>query len=57
MKNVLYKSRRKNKKNEHLYSVTVFQILYRLWDNMEEFCTAGQATDSNMAQARCMPDT
>jgi len=24
---------------------------FRLWDNMKEYCTAGQATDDNMAQA------
>ena len=26
----------------------------RLWDNLGKYCTAGQATDDNMAPARCM---
>jgi len=28
----------------------------RLSDNVEKFCTAGQATDGNMAHAHCMLD-
>jgi len=27
---------------------------YRLWDNVENYCRAGQATDGNMAHAHCM---
>ena len=27
----------------------------RLWDNVEKYCIAGQATDYNMTHARCMP--
>ena len=30
---------------------------FRLRDNLEKFCTAGQATDDNMAHARCMLGT
>jgi len=29
----------------------------RIWDNVEICCTAGQATDDNMAHAHCMLDT
>ena len=29
-------------------------ISCRLWDNVEEYCRAGQATDGNMARANCM---
>ena len=28
-----------------------------LWDNVEEYGTAGQATDDNLAHAHCMLDT
>ena len=28
-----------------------------LWDNVEEYCTAGQATEDNMEHARFIPDT
>ena len=29
----------------------------RLWDNVEKYCTAVQATDDNTAHAHCMLDT
>ena len=29
----------------------------RLWDSVEKYCRAGQATDDNMAHAHCMLDT
>ena len=29
----------------------------RLWDNVEKYCTAGQATGDSMAHAHCMLDT
>jgi len=29
----------------------------RLWDNVEKYCRAGQATGNNMAHAHCMRDT
>jgi len=33
----------------HIFcSVTFFRKSYRLWDNMEKYCRAGQATDDNM---------
>jgi len=28
-----------------------------LWDNVQKYCRAGQATDNNMAYAHCMLDT
>jgi len=28
----------------------------RLWDNVEKYCRAGQATCDNMAHAHCMLD-
>ena len=28
-----------------------------LWDNVEEYCRGGQATDDNMAYSYCMLDT
>jgi len=27
-----------------------------MWDNVEKYCTAGQATDDSMADAHCMLD-
>ena len=40
-----------------LCSVTSFRKSYRLWDNVEKYCTAGQAADDNTAHAHCMLDT
>jgi len=37
-------------------SETVFRKSCRLWDNVEKYCRAGQATDDNMAHAHCMLD-
>jgi hypothetical protein len=46
-------------KTHILCSVTFFPPLKscRLWDNVEKYCRAGQATDGNMAHAHCMLDT
>jgi len=47
------------RKSKHiLCSVTFFFLKScRLWDNVEKYCRAGQATDGNMAHAHCMLDT
>jgi hypothetical protein len=37
-----------------LYSLTFYHKLCRLLDNVEKYCTAGQATDDNMAHAHFM---
>jgi hypothetical protein len=34
-----------------------FRKSRRLQDHVEKYCTAGQATDNNMAHARCMLDS
>ena len=44
-------------KTHILCSVTFFRKSYRLWDNVEKYCRAGQATVDNMAHAHCMLDT
>ena len=33
-----------------------FPKICHLWDNVEKCSRAGQATDDNIAHARCMPD-
>jgi len=40
-----------------LCSITFFLKSCLLRDNVENYCTAGQATDDNMAQVHCMLDT
>jgi len=44
-------------KTHILCSVTFLRKSYGLWDNVENYCWAGQATDNNMAHAHCMLDT
>ena len=34
-----------------------FRKSYRLWDNVEKYCRASQATRDNMMHAHCMLDT
>ena len=43
-------------KTHILCSVTFFSKIYRLWDNVEKYCRAGQATDDNMTHAQCVLD-
>jgi len=35
----------------------LFRKSCRLWDIVEKYCRAGQATDDNKAHAHCMLDT
>ena len=41
-------------KTHILCSIALFRKSCRLWDNVEKYCRAGQATDDNMAHAHCM---
>jgi len=40
-----------------LYSVTVCRKSCRLWDNVEKYVRAGQATDDKMAHSHFMLET
>ena len=41
-----------------LYLINLFsRKSFRLWDNVEKYCTAGQAIDNNTTHAHCVPDT
>jgi len=45
-------------RNRHFMFNNLFsKIVPFLWDNVEKYCTAAQATDDNMAHAHCMLDT
>jgi len=33
-----------------------FRKSFRVWDNVEKYCTAWQATNDNIAQSHCMLD-
>jgi len=37
--------------NTLLCTIAFFSKKCRLWDNLEKYCSAGQATDDNMAHA------
>ena len=43
-------------KTQILYVITFF-ISCIFLDNVEKYCTAGQATDDNTTYAHCKPDT
>jgi len=43
-----------SKQTPHVFDKRVLRC--RLWDNVEVYCRAGQATDDNMAHALCTPD-
>ena len=59
MKNDWNKRCRENQNTHFLlfYSVIVFRQLYRLWEKVEKYCKARQATDDNVAHAHCMLGT
>jgi len=44
-------------KTHTVFSITFIQKSCRVWDNVEKYCRAGQATDDNMARAHCMLNT
>jgi len=58
MKNVSDKSCRENKNSHFVFKyLFFFRKSCLLGDNVEKYCTAGQATNDNMAHAHCMLDT
>jgi hypothetical protein len=56
MRNVSDKSCRENQ-NTHFMFSNFFSKSLLLWDNVRKYCTAGEATDDNMALAHYMLDT
>jgi len=48
------KDRRGNQNTHSIFNNFSFRKSCRLWDNVEKYCRAGQATDDNMAHAHCM---
>ena len=47
----------REKQNTHFTFSNLFRQSCRLWDNVEKYWRAGQATDDNMAHGHFMPDT
>ena len=50
------KSCRENQNTHFMFNSFPPRKSCRLWDNVEKYCTAGQATDDNWARAHCMLD-
>jgi len=44
------------RKTHFVFHNIFFRKSCRLWDSVEEYCRAGQATDGNMAHAYCTLD-
>ena len=53
MRSVWDKSCRENQNTNFVFS----NFFFSLWENVEKYCRAGQATDDNMAYTHCMVDT
>jgi len=54
MRNISEKIGRENQNTHFVFNKLFFRKSCRLWDNVENYCTAGKATDNNMAHAHCM---
>ena len=52
----MFREKLQRKSKHILYSMTSRKSR-RLWDNVEKYCIAGQATVDNMMHALCMLDT
>jgi hypothetical protein len=58
MNNISDTSSRENQNTQFVFNnFFFFRKSCNLWDNVEKYCRAGQATDDNMAYAHCMLDT
>jgi hypothetical protein len=45
------------RKSKHTFYIQCLSKKRHLWENVEKYCRAGQATDDNMAHAHCVLDT
>ena len=54
MRNVSNKTCRENQNTHFVFSNPFFPKMMLLWDNVEKYFIAGQATDDSMVHARCM---
>ena len=55
VRNISDKSSRENQNTHFVFSnFFFFRKSYRLWDNVDKYCSAGQTTDYKMAHAHCM---
>ena len=54
MRNVSDKNCRENQNTRFMFKGFFFWQSCRLWDKVEKYCRAGQATEDNMAQMHCM---
>ena len=56
MRNDSDKNFKENQNTYFTFNNVFFRTSRRLWDNVDKYCREGQATDDNMAYARCMLD-
>ena len=54
MRNVSDKRYRENQNTDFMLALFFFRKSCRLWDDVEKYSRAGQATDDNMAHTHCM---
>jgi len=56
MRNISDESCRENQNTNFIFNIFSPRKSCHLYDNVEKYCTVGQATDDNMAHAHCMLD-
>jgi len=56
MRNVSDKRFRENQNTDFIFSNFFLEVIFFL-ENVEKYCTAGQATDDHVAGGHCMLDT
>ena len=55
MRNVSEKSNRENKTTHIIFNrLLFFQKSFRLWDNVDKYCRAGEATDDKTVHVLCV---
>ena len=57
MRNVSDENCRENQNTHFVFNNFFVSNIVPFLDNVEKYCTAGQATDDNTTHAHCKPDT
>jgi hypothetical protein len=57
MRNISDQYCRKNQNTCFIFNKIFLNKIVALWDKVKKYCTAGRATDNNMAHTHCMLDT
>jgi len=56
MRNFSHRICKENHNTHFMFHIFSFRKSCRVWDNVEKYCTAGQAKDDNLTHAHCILD-